>query len=88
MEQRNAIDLSTLKSRRTGFGCYLMGQKDTLGALGTGASSFASVSAEQTLTPYRIYSLVLCKDIKGDADVQKATKNLFHLWCTLTYIDP
>lgn len=39
MEQRNAIDLSTLKFRRTGLGCYLVGQKDTLGALGTGASS-------------------------------------------------
>lgn len=59
-----------------------MGKKDTFGALGTGASSFASVSAEQTLTPYRIYGLVLGKDIKGDADVQKATKILFHLWCT------
>lgn len=49
MEQRNAIDLSTLKYRRTGLGCYLMGRKDTLGALGTGASSF--VNAQQTITP-------------------------------------
>lgn len=39
MEQRNAIDISTLKFRRTGLGCYLMGKKDTLGALGTGALS-------------------------------------------------
>lgn len=39
MEQRNAIDLSTLKFRRAGLGCYLKGQKDTLGALGTGAFS-------------------------------------------------
>lgn len=88
MEQRNAIELSILKYRRIGLGFYLMGQKDTLGALGTGASSFDSVSAEQTLTPYIIYSLVLCKDIKGDEDVQKAAKILFHLWCTRTYIDP
>lgn len=86
MEQRNAIDLSTLKYRRTGLGCYLMGQKDTLGALGTGASSFDSVRAKQILTPLHNLPLILYKDIKGDADVQKATKILFHLWCTRTYI--
>lgn len=85
MEQRNAIDLSTLKYRRTGWG-VTYGQKDTLGALGTGASSFDSVSAEQTLMSYIIYDLVLCKDIKGDADVPKATKILSHLWCTYSYI--
>lgn len=39
MEQRKAIDLSTLKFRRIGLGCYLMGKKDTLGAFGIGASS-------------------------------------------------
>lgn len=56
-EQRNAIGLPTLKYRRTGLGCYLMGQKDTMGALGTGASSFDSVNAEQSLTP--LHNLLL-----------------------------
>lgn len=45
MEQRNAIDLSTLKSRRAGLGA-----KRYLGCIGNRRILIDSVSAEHTLT--------------------------------------